>query len=79
MEEGFDIPVLYKDKELLFPARLLSMGYIYKIEVDVNGTSIQFERDEENTWRALALPEDIDKIKIDLLEEIAVSIERILA
>ena len=65
MEDSFEIPVLYKGKELTFPARLLPFGYTYKIEVDVYGTPVYFERDEQREWRALAEPADLEKSKID--------------
>jgi hypothetical protein len=80
MEEGFDLPVLYKGKEMHFPARLLSMGYIYKIEVDVHGQSIVFERDEERNWRALMDPSihsSDSKTDIELLKMIGQTIEEI--
>ena len=47
MEDTFDIPVTYNGKELLFKSRLLILGYTHKISVDVNGTEVLYEPDEE--------------------------------
>lgn len=53
MEESFELPVDYLGKQLLLPARLLSFGYAYKIEVEAESVLLVFERDEERNWRAL--------------------------
>ena len=47
MNESFDIPVIYKGEEILFNGELLAYGYSYKIQVDVNGSIVLFEPDEE--------------------------------
>jgi hypothetical protein len=81
MEEQFELPVIFKSEELHFPASLLNYGYSYKIEVDIEGTKVLFEPDEERNWRALIAPEEINankKISVDLLKAIATSIEDIL-
>ena len=78
MEEGFEIPVTYKGKEQHFPARLLSFGYTYKIEVDVCGSLLHFERDEEGEWRALIDPTATQgdrQVDAELVRQIAHSIE----
>lgn len=54
--ETFDLPVDHKGTELFFPARLLQFGYTYRIEVDVDQTTIVFDRDEERNWRAIIDP-----------------------
>jgi hypothetical protein len=79
MNEDFELPVNYKGKELLLPARLLHLGYIYKIEVDCNEATISFERDDERNWRALADPEILEKNKPkpDLMQAIADSLDAI--
>jgi hypothetical protein len=48
-----EIPVQYKGEQLLFTARILSYGYTYKLSVDVNGTEVLFERDEQGAYRAV--------------------------
>src|SRR5258705_4562287 len=63
MDEEFEIPVLHNNKELSSPSKLLKYGYSYKIEVDINGTKVFFEPDEERNWRALIAYEEIEKTK----------------
>jgi hypothetical protein len=58
IEDTFDIPVTYKGKELLFKSHLLILGYIHKISVDVNGTEVLFEPDEERNYRAVMIRAD---------------------
>ncbi len=53
MFDLFDLPVEYKGKEMLFPAELLPMGFRHKIKVNVDGTDILFEPDEERNYRAV--------------------------
>jgi hypothetical protein len=81
MEEGFELPVLFNNMELSFPAKLLNYGYSYKLEVDIDGDKILFEPDEERNWRALTSAGDMPankKINVDLLKAIALSIEKIV-
>ncbi len=58
MEESFYIPVTYKGKDLQFEATLQRRGYIHIIAVDVYGTMVTFERDEEGNWRGLIPPDE---------------------
>jgi hypothetical protein len=51
--EDFELPVSYKGKEILLPARLRAFAYSYKIEVVIDGETIIFEADEERNWRVL--------------------------
>ena len=81
MEEGFEIPVPYKGKELLFPAQLVFFGWTHRIEVAMDGTRVCFERDEEGEWRALLSAEDLEAnktIDVELVKAIAAAIENIL-
>jgi hypothetical protein len=81
MEEAFEIPVLYKGQELLFPARLLNVGYSHKFLVTINGLEFFFEQDNNGKYRALAnaLNQfDVKNLDADLLKAIAESIESIL-
>jgi hypothetical protein len=81
MDEGFEIPVTYKGKELLFPASLVSFGWTHRIEVDVSGTKVSYERDENREWRALISPEELEghrNVDVQLLIAIGESIEEIL-
>ena len=81
MSDNFEIPVTYKGQELLFPASLVTMGYTYKIVVEVDKQQVSFEPDEERNFRAIISWEDVqtgqhfDKA---LLEAIAASLESLL-
>ena len=81
MDEEFELPVWFNNTELNFPAKLLNYGYSYKLEVDIDGTKLLFEPDEERSWRALIAYEELNankKISADLLKAIASSIDEIL-
>jgi hypothetical protein len=81
MVEDFKIPVLYNNQRLNFPAQLLRYAYSYKIEVDVEGTPVYFEPDEEHNWRALIGLEEVSanrNLNGELLKAIASSIEEIV-
>ncbi|RYY92797.1 MAG: hypothetical protein EOO11_20795 [Chitinophagaceae bacterium] len=55
--ESFDLPVTYKGKERSFSAALVQRGFAHRIEVDVDGTPVYFEWDEERKFRALVDPD----------------------
>lgn len=81
MDEGFELPVLYKNKEIHLPATLLAYGYTYKLQIAINETLVLFERDEEGEWRALVAPDDAaanKNIEPELLQAIVVAIETVL-
>jgi hypothetical protein len=66
MEEDLEVPVTYKNQELIFKAKFIQFGYTYRFEVDVNGILVFFEPDEERNFRAIIDP-SIDNVnrKID--------------
>jgi hypothetical protein len=82
MEEEFEIPVIYDNKQYHFKARLLQLGsYTHKIQVNVNGTEVLFEPDEERNYRAYIDPtnkEALEQANDYLLKEIALAIESIV-
>jgi hypothetical protein len=81
MDKGFKLPVNYNGKDLLFPAKLVRFGYSYRIEVEMNGEIISFEKDEERNWSALAENHDMGKsnsIDQQLLPAIADSLDDVL-
>jgi hypothetical protein len=80
MEDDFKLEFSFKGKEKIFPARLVHMGYIYKIQVDLDDRQVYFERDEERNWRVLADPEEkgVKEPDRELLGAIAEKIEEIL-
>ena len=81
MDEEFELPVWFNNTELNLHAKLLNYGYSYKLEVDIDGTKLLFEPDEERNWRALIAYDELNankKISADLLKAIASSIDEIL-
>lgn len=79
--DEFELAVNFKGKDLLLPVKLLNYGRSYKLEVNLEGTAVLFEPDEERNWRALISYEDalankhMDK---ELLELIANELSTIL-
>ena len=53
MDDDLEVPVTYKNQELIFYAKFMQFGYSYEFEVDVNGIMIFFEPDEERNFRAI--------------------------
>ncbi|MEJ7913767.1 MAG: hypothetical protein WKF70_11480 [Chitinophagaceae bacterium] len=81
MNETFEIPVIYKVRELIFQAELLVLGYTHKIQVEVNGKNIFFEPDEERSYRAVQAYDSMQEFSSsdkDLIKDIAGAIEIIL-
>ena len=80
MDEPFLIAVDYKGVQREFEARLQVLGFTHRFLVDVEGTEVFFERDEEGSYRAIIPPETKGKIpETGLLQAIAGAIEKILA
>ena len=78
MEDNFELPVLFNKKDLKFPARLLQYGYTAKLEVEIEGTKVLFEPDEERNWRAVISYDDVrasKKLNTELLKSVAEAIE----
>ena len=66
MDYGLEVPVNYKNQELIFYAKFIQFGYSYKFEVDVSGIIVFFEPDEEKNFRAIIDPSiDLGNHKID--------------
>ena len=79
MAEDVELPVVYKGEERLLPARLVKVGYVYRIEVDIEDQTIIFELDEERNWRALTDPEkNNSKIDIELIKAIGFLLEEMM-
>lgn len=53
MNDSFELPVFYNNEEILLPAGFEQVGYTHRIIVDINGTIIFFEPDEERNYRAV--------------------------
>jgi hypothetical protein len=80
MDETFTLDVIFKGEDLEFEGKLLVTGYLHKIEIDVNGTAVVFEPDEERNYRALVAPEQMDgrHLSVGLLQAIARRLESLL-
>ncbi|RYD56628.1 MAG: hypothetical protein EOP56_11285 [Sphingobacteriales bacterium] len=75
--EGFELQIEYKGEVLTLPARLIVQGYTHKIAVEVFGTEVLFEPDEERNYRAIISEEHAQKLPdLQLLKMIAEEIER---
>lgn len=79
MDEFFMLPVTYKGEELEFEAKLLLQGYIHRFEVIVNDIPVQFEPDEEGSYRALLNAQQMEdhnkKLSHELLQSVAQRLE----
>jgi hypothetical protein len=78
MNETIDIPITYKGNELIFKARVIKYGYIHRFEVNIEGSPVIFEPDEERNYRALLDPAQGNKsnsINLEFLKLIAETIE----
>lgn len=79
MDEMFELPVMYKNEELHFPAELQQTGYSHRFRVEVYGQDVFFEPDEERNYRALIDPEQMTKdISTELLQAVANTIESLV-
>ena len=67
MDESFEIPITHNGEDLLLKASIKAFGYTPRIEVDINGSRVVFEQDEEGKYRALVSTEDLlNKKHIDV-------------
>lgn len=64
MDNNFEVPVTYRNQDLVFMAKFVQLGYSYKFEVDLNGILVFFEPDEERNFRAI-IDSDNDGRMID--------------
>jgi hypothetical protein len=58
MDNNFELPISLNGEEILLNAVFKPWGYTYRIEVQVSGSPLFFERDEENNFRAVVYGED---------------------
>ena len=79
--EKFELALNYNGKDLLLPVKLINYATSYKLELEIGGTKVLFEPDEERNWRAVISYEDVQANKsVDkgLLEMIAKELDTIL-
>ncbi|AQW92918.1 MULTISPECIES: hypothetical protein [Elizabethkingia] len=75
MEHYFDLPVRYKNEDLIFRGRLHAFAYDYKFYIDINNQEIIFENDAAGSLRAV-IPYNAKKLEID--QELLISIIDVL-
>jgi len=78
--DEFQLPVTYNNETVYYTTVFLQYGYSYKLQVDIAGTPVFFEPDEERNWRAMLSYEDMlanKKLDAALLRAIAQSIEEL--
>ena len=73
--DEFELDILYKGEQVLLPCTLMVIGYTHKIQVEVNGTLVFFEPDEERNYRAVVEQQHQDKIDIAFLQTIAAALQ----
>lgn len=74
MEDAFIITISHNGNTYAFETRIVWIGYQHKIEVNIDGSVVSFEPDEERNYRAIMHPEQIGISKLitpGLLEAIA--------
>lgn len=76
--DSFTLEVDHKGKLLEFPGRLATFGYTHKIIIEVENIELVFEPDEERNYRAVVLPEQMNKIDAGLVRSIAAALEEAL-
>jgi hypothetical protein len=78
MDDLLVLPLSYQGKELEFQVRIYQYGYIQRIEVLIGDIPVQFELDDEQNYRALVSPEQMQqskKLSVGLLQAIAQQLE----
>lgn len=80
MDNTFELDVDFNGETYEFEGNLIISGYLHKIELDVQGTKVYFEPDEERNYRALMSMEDLNKseLSIGLLKAIANRLDSLL-
>lgn len=79
MEHYFELPVTYKNENLLLRGRLVTFAYDYKFYVNVQGQELTFERDDEGNFSVIAPQSDTQKpVERDLVEKITASLLQVI-
>jgi hypothetical protein len=80
MDDLLVLPITYQGQELEFEVRVYQYGYIHRVEVQIGDIAVQFELDDEQHYRALVNPEQMEqskKLSVGLLQAIAMQLETI--
>lgn len=75
--DTLEIPVTYKNEELSLKAHVVRLGYVNHVVVDLGGTQITIERDEEGNYRALGDAEKMEgaKVDVDLIKAVVMMLQ----
>ncbi len=68
MEDRFSIDVVHNNKEVIFDAHLVTIGYIPQFHILINGIEVVYEPDEERNYRAIVEPSKIALLKTTDME-----------
>lgn len=82
MPESFELPVWYKEKELMLPAELQARNASHRIIVQIENFPFIFEPDEERNYRAVISAEDhskAEKIDRELLKAVAETLHELFS
>jgi hypothetical protein len=80
MDDLLVLPLSYQGEELEFECKVYRFGYIHRVEVWIEDIAVQFELDDEQNYRALVSPEQMEqsrKLGVALLQAIAQQLELI--
>ena len=70
MDEGFTLLVTSKGKEYSLTAKFIRIGYIHQFHVDVEGSTLIFEFDEESNYRVIDPSANTSAMSASLIEAI---------
>lgn len=75
--QTLEIPVTYRNEELTFKAHVVRFGYVNHIIVDIGGTQLTIERDEEGNYRAVGNQQDVNSDRVDagLIREVVMVLQ----
>lgn len=82
MKESFQLPLTYHGKEINLEAEFQPRGFSYVIKVTTPDSTVFFERDEENNFRAVQQDmnnPDPNKTDPVLLSAIAASLQHLFS
>ncbi len=79
MNEPFNIPVSYQGTEHEFKARFERYGYTHRIAVLIDENTVVFEPDEEGSYRAIQVANDLTRVDVKLLQAVAERLAKLSA
>lgn len=62
MENAFTIQIEFDGEQMIFDAKLDTIGFVHKIYINVSGVNVAFEPDEERSYRAIVKPAQISSL-----------------